>query len=464
MTLESRRLKAILRQDFHSFIAKSFATVNPQTPFLPNWHIELIAEYLIACTRREIRRLIINLPPRSLKSLCVSVAWPAWLLGHDPSRRVIAASYANALSVKHSLDCRLVMESDWYRDLFPNLAFAADQNEKTKFMTTARGFRLAASVGGSITGEGGNFLIIDDPHHPEEIFSAKKRQATLDWCDQIFMSRADDKEKSVFILVMQRLHADDLTSHLMGKGGWEQLVLPAMAEKPQHYSFGTVKKECAVGELLHATRESLQSLEQVKRDLGAYAFAAQYQQQPILKTGMLIRPHWLHSYTELPQKPRIIHSWDTAIKTLNHHDYSVGLVWGECQDNHYLIEAKRLHLEYPDLKRAILALAETHPPEAILIEDKASGQSLIQDLRRETHLPIIALAPKQNKQLRMSSVTSFFEAGKIYLPKYSAWKTDYEAELLAFPTGTHDDQVDATSQYLRWVMSRNIAPPSVRNV
>ncbi|NDF11892.1 MAG: DUF2163 domain-containing protein [Proteobacteria bacterium] len=149
-----RILEATLRQDLASFITRVFSVTNPGTKYIPSWHIDIIAEYLNACTRGEIHKLIINLPPRAMKSLCVSVAWPAWLLGHDPSRRIIAASYAQAISIKHSLDCRLVVQSNWYRSLFPYTLLTKDQNQKAKFQTTARGYRLASSVGGSVTGEG----------------------------------------------------------------------------------------------------------------------------------------------------------------------------------------------------------------------------------------------------------------------------------------------------------------------
>ncbi len=156
----------LLKNDFSSFIGKTLATCDPAAEYLPNWHIDLIAEYLEAARKSEITRLIINMPPRSLKSICVSVAWPAWLLGNNPSSRIIAASYAQSLAVKHSIDARMVIGSDWYKRIFPDVHLARDQNEKSKFMTTKRGFRMAASVGGAITGEGGNYLIIDDPINP----------------------------------------------------------------------------------------------------------------------------------------------------------------------------------------------------------------------------------------------------------------------------------------------------------
>lgn len=156
-------------------------------------------------TAGRIKRLIINMPPRYMKSIAVSVAWPAWLLGRRPQSKIIVASYSAALSLKHSLDCRHVVQSDWYRRVFPAVELAADQNQKHRFSTTRRGFRLATSIGGTVTGEGGDVLIVDDPHDPRRANSARLRQAALDWFDQTFSSRLDDKRRGVIVVVMQRL-------------------------------------------------------------------------------------------------------------------------------------------------------------------------------------------------------------------------------------------------------------------
>lgn len=270
---ETRNLSYLYRQllarDFPTFIGKTLATVNPAATYLPNWHIDLIAEYLEAARRGDITRLIINMPPRALKSICVSVAWPAWLLGHDPRNRIMAASYSQSLSLKHSLDCRLVVGSSWYRRVFPGVALSGDQNEKHKFMTTRRGFRYATSVGGTTTGEGGNFLIIDDPLSPMQAMSAAGRSEANHWFDHTFASRLDDKKKGVIVLVMQRLHADDLTGHLLAKGGWRQLCLPAVASAMEVHDFGTVCKRRDIGELLHAARENQALIERAKIELAA---------------------------------------------------------------------------------------------------------------------------------------------------------------------------------------------------
>jgi hypothetical protein len=261
-----------LQKIFQVLLPKVLATIDSGTRYLPNWHIDLIAEYLAAAERGEVTRLIINMPPRALKSICVSVAWPAWLLAHDPKRRILAASYASGIAIKHSIDCRQVLRTPWYQELFPQTRMTEDQDEKSKFMTSARGFRLATSVGGTLTGEGGNFLIMDDPISPSQAMNRKKRDVANKWFEHTFASRLDDKKRGVIILVMQRLHPEDLSGYLLEKGGWEQLSLPALNNEKQVYRYGSIRKIYAEGELLHADRENIALMEQAKQDLGSAAF------------------------------------------------------------------------------------------------------------------------------------------------------------------------------------------------
>lgn len=288
---------ALLRTDFRLFLAKSFAHTNPATRYLPNWHIDLIGEYLAAAQCAEITRLIINMPPRMCKSLTVSVAWPAWLLGHNPATRIMAASYSQSLSVKHALDCRHILQSEWYQQVFADTRIAADQNEKHKCVTTQRGQRFATSVLGTATGEGGDVLIVDDPLNPVQAASRQARESANNWFDQTFSTRLDDKNRGVIVLVMQRLHADDLSGHLLEKGGWEHLCLPAIAPTNAVYDFGRVKRTRKQGELLHNAREDAQGMERAKRALGSHAFAAQYQQNPHLEEGGMIKLAWFERFT-----------------------------------------------------------------------------------------------------------------------------------------------------------------------
>ncbi|MGX6960722.1 MAG: hypothetical protein ACIPMY_05910 [Rickettsia endosymbiont of Pentastiridius leporinus] len=218
MIYSKELLNSILRQDFPSFIIKAFNTINPGAEYYPSKHINIISDYLTAVQNGDINRLIINIPPRSLKSICVSVAWTAFLLGIDPTKRIMVASYSQILSIKHSLDCRFILNSDWYKELFPNTILSKTHNQKSKFLTTANGFRFATSIGGSVTGEGGDVLIIDDPHNPTQIHSYKLRRKAIDWFEQTFVSRLNNRNKGAIILVMQRLHSDDLAGYLLNCG------------------------------------------------------------------------------------------------------------------------------------------------------------------------------------------------------------------------------------------------------
>ncbi|MDB2414689.1 phage terminase large subunit [Rickettsiales bacterium] len=456
---------AFYRQELSCFIERSFMHVDPASKFSSNWHIDLIADRLTKAYNGKIKRLIINIPPRYLKSICVSVAWPAWILGNKPSARIMTASYSQLLSTKHSIDCRNIIESPWYEEIFSDIKLASDQNEKNKFMTTERGFRFATSVGGTATGEGGDFLIVDDPHNPLQAASDVQRQNAIEWFNQTFMSRLNDKKKGVIVVVMQRLHADDLTGHLLDKAGnkWTHICLPAIAPKAKKYYYFSGCYYRKEGELLHIKREGIEEIEMMKLNLGSNGFASQYQQCPIISEGAMVKRSWFARYKNLP-KGEIMQSWDTAIKSGKENDYSVCTTWLQSDNAYYLVDCFAEKMEYPDLKRAILSHAQKYSPNTILIEDKASGQSLIQDLRRETKLPIIAINPKNDKMTRFASVTPLMEAGKVMLPDKADWLIDYETELFGFPQVSHDDRVDSTSQFLSWAQSKRNISPRVRAV
>lgn len=463
--MQEFHIKELLRTDFSSFIAKTLETADPGCAFLPNWHIDLIAEYLQAVRHGQITRLLINMPPRSLKSQSVSIAWPAWLLGHDPSARIMAASYSASLAIRHSLDCRAVMLSGWYRELFQDTQLARDQNEKHKFMTTARGFRFATSVGGTATGEGGNFLIVDDPLNPAQAMNPLMRTMVNRWYDHTFSTRLNDKRRGAIVVVMQRLHQDDLSGHLLEKGGFTHLSLPAIAPEATCLDFGRIRKRRSVGELLHPAREDAALLERAKHELGAQAFAAQYQQQPLPEQGSMLQRRWLQRHASPPVSAmRIVQSWDTAIKAADHHDASVCLTFAEAGGISYLLEAEVMRLEYPDLKRRVQELAARHLPQAVLVEDKASGQQLLQDLKRETSLPLIAMRSNTSKVTRFAAISAMIEAGRLSLPLNAPWLADFEAELLAFPHGRHDDQVDALTQYFDFIRKNQNSGAGIRRI
>jgi predicted phage terminase large subunit-like protein len=464
---------AFCRQDLSAFIEKSFKITNPGTDYHHNWHIDCIAEYLKACETREIRRLIINIPPRNLKSICVSVAWPAWLLGQNPALKIMAASYSGLLSVKHSVDCRLLIESDWYRGCFPKTVIADDQNQKSKYITTARGMRLATSVGGTATGEGGNFLIVDDPHSAQEAQSKVLREGAINWFDTSYITRLNDKKRDVVVVIMQRLHEMDLTGHLLKQGGWEHLCIPSMAEKTTTYSIGSFKKVFLKDELLHPERENSDVLQELRKQMGSYNFAGQYMQRPAPAGGGIFKRDWIKLYPHnkpLPKFECIIQSYDTGLTEKTSSDPTAFIAWGifSVGENKFaamMIDAWDEALEYPELRKRGKSEYHTRYGEGdgrradfALIESKGSGISLIQDMQR-SGIPVRAYNPgRADKLQRAHLVTYLFEAGLVYVPesdkfkgKPYGWAERVIEQLISFPNAEHDDYVDATTQALRFL-------------
>ncbi len=458
-------LRALLRQDFVSFIRKSLGTVSPAGSFIPNWHIEAMAWHLEQCFTGAIRRLIISVPPRYLKSVCASVAFPAWVLGKDPTRRIICASYSNVLTTKHTRDCRVVMESDWYRNIFPKTRLNPRKSTEIEFETTAHGSRYGTSVGGTLTGRGGSLIIVDDPMKPADGLSETKRETVNQWFDSTLYSRLDSKSDDVIIIIMQRLHVDDLVGHVLEQEDWTVLSLPVIAEETQRVQTGPdrwiTRKP---GDVLHPAREPRPVLERIKTTIGSYNFSAQYQQCPVPPGGALIKSEWFRSWRDIPPKQaddQIVQSWDTASKAGELHDWSVCTTWMIKGELYYLLSVLRRRLEYPELKRTIIAEKQTHKADVVLIEDKGSGTSLIQDLRQDGSLHAIAIMPEADKVTRMSSQSAKIEAGRVLLPMGASWLGDFRTEILQFPYGRHDDQVDSVSQFLAWATRPRSRGPRV---
>ncbi|MBU3888572.1 phage terminase large subunit [Methylosinus sp. KRF6] len=459
---------ALLRTRLSSFIRKSFGSVAPGVDYHHNWHIDAITWRLQEVLEGRITRLIIAMPPRSLKSIAASVAFPAFALGHDPSRRIITASYSADLAIKHANDCRALMRSTWYRRLFPQTVIDPGKDSESEFATTRRGHRLSTSVGGTLTGRGGDLIVIDDPLKAADAHSEPKREAVNAWFSNTLLSRLDDKRKGAIVIVMQRVHQNDLVGHLLEQSlkEWNVLSLPAIAEEEHVVEIDAHRKiRRPIGHLLHEAREPLSVLASLKASLGSDLFAAQYQQSPVPPGGALIRRAWVRrAPIPLSKAPgeKLIHSWDTATKAGENNDWSVCTIWRVGPEGYRLIEVIRERLEYQDLKRRARTLALRDAPDAILIEDMGVGSALIADLRVE-NFAAIAIRPEADKVTRLAVKAPLFESGRVIFPERASWLPDLEAELFAFPQSKHDDQVDSISQALAW-MSRPIAEPRIRRL
>ena len=462
--MNDQNLGVMLRGSLMAFVERSFMHLSPSIPFASNWHLELIAAKLEAVLDGRIKRLIVNVPPRSLKSVIASVAFVAWALGHRPTMQVICASYGQDLADKHADDCRNLMMSQWYARTFPTRLRGA-RPAVSDLRTTAGGGRFATSVGGVLTGLGGDLIVIDDPLKPDEAVSETTRNAANAWIDNTVMSRFNDKRLGAMVIIMQRLHLDDVVGHVQEHGDWEVVSLPAIAEVDEVHTFDTLMGPQTVtrraGEVLHPEREPIELLEGLRRTMGEYDFSGQYQQAPVPQGGGMVKRDWLHFYEphELPVKfDQIVQSWDTANKETELADYSVCTTWGITKTHRFLLDVRRERLNYPNLKRAVAEQIERFKPQVVLIEDKASGTQLIQELRQSGVSIVKEIKPKGDKTMRMHAQTAAFEGGFVKLPRRAAWLDAYVLELTTFPRSRHDDQVDSTAQALAWIVEFGSEP------
>jgi predicted phage terminase large subunit-like protein len=448
--------EAILRSDFWFFAQRCFAELNPQTTLATNWHLEVIAAKLAAVRAGKIRRLIINLPPRHLKSLIASIAFPAWHLGHHPSAQILCVSYGQELSDKLARDCRAIMMSPWYRRIFPT-RLAPHRQAVQEFITTRQGYRLATSTGGVLTGRGAEIIMIDDPLKPEEALSDAQRRAANEWYHHTLYSRMNDKRYGAIVIIMQRLHEDDLVGHVLAQEEWEVVRFPAIAEADEVHQIETIwGPRCfrrRQDEALHPDREPLETLDRIRRTIGEYNFAGQYQQSPAPLGGGLVKAEWFKRYraNDRPETfDRIVQSWDTANKATELSDFSVCTTWGVKGKDLFLIAVFRRRLEYPALKRAVREQLSLFGANEVLIEDKASGTQLIQELIADGCHGVTRYEPICEKIMRLNAQTGIIESGFVYIPESAPWLAEYLHEMTVFPNGKHDDQVDSTAQFLDW--------------
>ncbi|HIK66301.1 MAG TPA: terminase [Henriciella marina] len=445
--------RQLLRSEFSYFVRAAFNAMHPATPYAHNWHIDALAYELGRVAAGEERRLLVNMPPRALKSFSVSVTWTAWLLGKDPAKEIMVISYGDEVAGKLARETRELIESDFYRVIFPRTRLR--RSAATDLETTRSGGRYAATNGGVITGRGSDLIILDDPQKPEDAKSRNKRESTIDWFGSTMSTRLNNPITGAVIVVQQRLHETDISGHLLANGGWRRLSFPAVAVQSQTFQLSLGETYTwAAGKPLHAERLPISLLEQKRREMGTANFEAQYQQCPVPETGNLIQPGWFKAYEEAPDVPghsQVVQSWDLAVGTTGDYCACVtALIYG---NSVRILDVFREKLSFPDQKRAVIRLAKKFKANTILVEKAATGTPLIDDLRDEggAYIPSpIGITPKGSKEQRAALVSPRIEAGDIFLPTQAVWRDAFVHEVIAFPAGTHDDQVDALVQLLSW--------------
>jgi predicted phage terminase large subunit-like protein len=495
------------------FYRAAWPVIEPSTALRSNWHIDAIVEHLEAVTAGEIRRLVINIPPRCMKSSLVSVLWPAWAWILRPELRWLFASYAERLSIRDSVRCRRVIQSMGGRKEGGSIiervgyqgvlelvgqrwALTGDQNEKLRFENDATGYRLATSVGGSATGEGGDILVIDDPHKADEAESDVQRQNVLDWMDGTMSTRLNDPATGAVVLIMQRLHEGDLTGHLLARGDYEHLCLPMEYEpshpfvwprdprggamhtvvsaipSARHENGNSPAPPIGEGALLWPEHFPAAQVASLKTSLGAYRAAGQLQQRPAPMAGGMFKAAHIRRWTgeyhgggrgiltlqtdhgpfplDLAYTTRVM-TVDVAASIKELADYTAATVWAiDPHRRAVLLDIENVRVEGPDQPALIQRLRRAHDVQIIGVENKTFGLNLIQSLMRMGE-PVRPLKADIDKMSRAIPATVLYENGRVFHPSHHPKLVELEGQMLAFPNAVHDDLVDTVAHLGLWL-------------
>lgn len=478
------------------FVEQGWNVLEPGRRFVPGWHLEGIAEHLEAVTLGQIQQLIINIPPRCMKSLLVEVFWPVWEWTSMPWLRYLCAAHTASLSTRDSLKCRRIIRSDWYQRNWGHVyQLTGDQNAKVRFENSETGYRIATSVGGTGVGEGGDRILIDDPHKPREATSDTIREGVNEWFDEEMSTRGNDQKSAAWVLIMQRLHQKDMSGHLLDRGGWEHLMLPMEYEpsRSRVTSIGWKDPRSAPGELLWPEHVPRPAVERLKLNLRAYGTAGQLQQRPAPAEGGVFKRVWwgfwqprganlgpvhikigeeqrLAPVRDLPVRfDSTLQSWDLSFGGQDEFESDDGadsaacvgqvfgatkaakLVHGQRTVDAFLLDEVRGFWEFTDQVKQIRLLADAWPNVHLkLIERAANAKAAVSVLARQ--IPgMVTVPPEGDKVFRAESISQFVESGNVWLPHpaIAPWVWDFIEELAQFPKGEFKDRVDAFSQALR---------------
>lgn len=483
------------RESFYEFFKQAWPVMEGDVQFVDGWHIKAICDHLQAAYERKVKKLLINVPPRSSKSSICSIAFPAWVWIKNPGEQFMYASYSSSLSMEHSVKCRRLIESPWFQSRWGDLFYLSkDQNTKGFFSNDKLGSRKSTSVNGSSTGSGASILVCDDILNVREGQSEVARKAALDFWTQTWSSRLNDPQTGVKIVVMQRLHEEDVAGHIMkNEKDWVKLIIPMEVDISRKTKTVALKEGASIwidprvndGDLLSPTRFTKADVDSYKKNLGSYGYAGQYQQSPAPSDGGIFKRDWFSLWKKdrMPFITSVIQSWDTAFSDKQQNDYSVCTTWGIFSSSSLgqyvdgepfncalLLSLWKGRAIYPDLRDRVVRLSKnymdvwdddtglqfTNKPDIILIEEKGSGQSIIQDLHMAGVSNIYGRIPNGDKISRAHLVSPLVEMGIIYLAyneKSKSLKQSAQAflnELILFPKAKHDDIVDTFTQFLAY--------------
>ncbi|MDD3012280.1 MAG: phage terminase large subunit [Candidatus Gastranaerophilales bacterium] len=443
-------LYAALAQNFNMFLEKCYNEIDGGQKYTETIATELTIDKLNCVSNGDIKRLIINVPPRTLKTTIVSIAYTAWLLGHNPKLKILCISYGDDLAKEFSFKTRQIMQSEWYKKTFLNTRLKKGRQQDDFFETTKNGFRKATSLGGSLTGHGADIIIIDDPQKAQEILSDKIRKSSNETFSNTIISRLNNKNEGKIILVAQRLHLDDFSNYVQKFGKWDVLALPAIAEGDETYTLSDDRiLRRKVGDVINPELESLNNLEEIREGMGEFNFSAQYQQNPIPTKGNIINFDDFQFYESIPvaSEGLIMQSWDVAMKTGDNNDFSVCITAQIINKVAYILDICRYKFDFTNVLAQVKIMQTKYGAQSIIIEDAGVSIPLIQLLRND-EVYVIPYHPTISKVERASACTYMIRSHRVLLPKAAPWLDCFKSEVLAFPFGVHDDQVDAFSQLI----------------
>jgi predicted phage terminase large subunit-like protein len=447
----------LTRENLYLFMVGAFRILCPGETLARAPYLEAMCYALQRVAAGQCQRQMISVAPRHLKSICGSVLLPAFVLGRDPTQKIVVVSYGMDLAREHAEQFRRLVTSPFYKRLFPGMEIDPKHNRFDHMKTAAGGGRKSVSLGGGVTGFGANLIVIDDLGKPSEIGHDTYRQGLRDYFDQTLFSRLNDKRHDRIVSIQQRLHPDDFSAYLLEKETFEHLCLPSIAEIPEDiplYNNRVFARR--IGDLLSPDREPQDVLDRIKADIGTYAFQAQYQQNPTAAENEFLSMSDLHLVDALPNQNvfvRRVQSWDTAMKDGPRCDYSVGLTfgWHAHEECWYLLDIYRKRVNITELKAAVRRSRKHWYVDKVLIEDSAMGSILLQEFRQETSGVYKAINVAESKLDRFIPHTDWIKSGQLVIPTDKPWFDDFRRELLGFPDATNDDQVDALTQFAEYM-------------
>ena len=448
-----RQAAALASDDLMLFVDLAFAELYPGQILDLNWHLEVLAELARQVVNRETKKLMVALPPRSLKSFAFSACLPAFLLGKSPGLQILCASYGAELARQHSADCRKIMMSDWYQKAFPQTKISPSKSTETLFETTANGSRRAVSAEGSVTGLGGDVIIADDLVSAGDAHNIKVHQDRTDWFFRSLLTRLNKPNDGIVVVIGQRLHIDDPMGRIAAAMPMKLVAVPAIAQEDREYDLGKGRTHLfKANAILHPALLDDEELKSRRGAMGAADFNAQYLQDPLPDGGGALDFSRHERFDRPPRNLMIFHSWDTA-RTPGGGDFTVGVKFGYVDERYYILDMYPCQYDFTGVVRFIRHKIEIDKPAWSIIETAdGSGDAVYRTLTREHGIAnISSFHPKKSKEDRFYEIVPMIEAGDVYIPEVAPWLKEYRNQFMAFPStaSVHDDMLDAVSQFLR---------------